>query len=87
MTQPQGHSTSGSHERYKDADRLNWESEFDCLRKMREWIEGNALATAEELNALEKEAKSSVRKAKSAACKSAYIQPILDEKDSALALT
>ena len=85
MTQPQGHSTSGSHERYKDADRLNWESEFDCLRKMREWIEGNALATAEELNALEKEAKSSVRKAKSAAW-SAYLQPILDEKDSALAL-
>jgi 2-oxoisovalerate dehydrogenase E1 component len=85
MTQPQGHSTSGSHERYKDADRLKWESEFDCLRKMREWIEGNALATAEELNALEKEAKSSVRKAKSAAW-SAYVQPILEEKDSALAL-
>ena len=52
---------------------------------MREWIEGNALATAEELNALEKEAKSSVRKAKSVAW-SAYLQPILDEKDSALAL-
>lgn len=85
MTQPQGHSTSGSHERYKDADRLKWESEFDCLRKMREWIEGNALATAEELNALEKEAKSSVRKAKSATW-SAYVQPILEEKDSALAL-
>jgi TPP-dependent pyruvate/acetoin dehydrogenase alpha subunit len=38
LTQPQGHSTSGSHERYKDADRLAWEREFDCIRQMKLWM-------------------------------------------------
>ena len=38
LTQPQGHSTSGSHERYKNIERLKWEKEFDCIEKMREWI-------------------------------------------------
>lgn len=57
MTQPQGHSTSGSHERYKSKERLRWEEEFDCIKKMREWILGSALATPAELDQLEQEAK------------------------------
>ena len=61
MTQPQGHSTSGSHERYKTKERLAWENEHDCLLKMREWMIATAIATAEELDALEAEAKKYVR--------------------------
>tara|TARA_B100000787_G_scaffold159892_2_gene138485 strand:- start:69543 stop:71996 length:2454 start_codon:yes stop_codon:yes gene_type:complete len=75
VTQPQGHSTSGSHERYKDNDRLKWEKEFDCIKKMRAWIlnfeledqNGNTLkfvTTEEELISLEKEAKKEVSTAK-----------------------
>jgi pyruvate/2-oxoglutarate/acetoin dehydrogenase E1 component/TPP-dependent pyruvate/acetoin dehydrogenase alpha subunit len=67
MTQPQGHSTSGSHERYKSEQRLQWELDFDCLKKMREWILGLNLATAEELDAVEADAKKAVRDAKNAA--------------------
>ncbi|MDP9361733.1 MAG: thiamine pyrophosphate-dependent enzyme [Acidobacteriota bacterium] len=55
MTQPQGHSTSGSHERYKTRERLDWETEFDCIRKMREWMIGQGIATAGELDGLENE--------------------------------
>ena len=55
LTQPQGHSTSGSHERYKSPERLNWEEEFDCLRKFREWIKRQRLATDAELDKLEEE--------------------------------
>lgn len=61
LTQPQGHSTSGSHERYKSKDRLKWEQEFDCLRKMRLWMIDSAISTAEELNELEDQAKKYVR--------------------------
>lgn len=61
MTQPQGHSTSGSHERYKTKERLNWETEFDCIRKMREWMLESMIATEEELLALESTAKKHVR--------------------------
>jgi pyruvate/2-oxoglutarate/acetoin dehydrogenase E1 component/TPP-dependent pyruvate/acetoin dehydrogenase alpha subunit len=61
MTQPQGHSTSGSHERYKSKDRLSWEDEHDCLLKMREWMISSAIATEEELTELENEAKKHVR--------------------------
>lgn len=70
VTQPQGHSTSGSHERYKDEERLNFETEFDCLHKFKEWIlnysieiegEQQILATVEELENIDKEAKSYVR--------------------------
>lgn len=61
MTQPQGHSTSGSHERYKTKERLAWENEHDCLLKMREWMINTAIATAEELDTLEAEAKKFVR--------------------------
>jgi 2-oxoisovalerate dehydrogenase E1 component len=66
VTQPQGHSTSGSHERYKSAERLKWEDDFDPIKKMREWILSSGIATAEELDKLaleaEEEAKESRRK-------------------------
>lgn len=69
MTQPQGHSTSGSHERYKSKERLAWEAEFDCIKKMREWIINDVLILPEEIDAIEKEAKQSARQAKERAWK------------------
>src|SRR5690606_24633340 len=57
VTQPQGHSTSGSHERYKNADRLDWESRFDCITQMREWMLKFGLITPEELEETEANAK------------------------------
>ncbi|MCT4624133.1 MAG: thiamine pyrophosphate-dependent enzyme, partial [Schleiferiaceae bacterium] len=69
MTQPQGHSTSGSHERYKSKERLQWEQDFDCIKKLREFIEKTGLATAEELDLIEKDAKKHVRTEKGAAWK------------------
>jgi pyruvate/2-oxoglutarate/acetoin dehydrogenase E1 component/TPP-dependent pyruvate/acetoin dehydrogenase alpha subunit len=70
MTQPQGHSTSGSHERYKSKERLEWEKEHDCILKMREWIVSEGFATAEELDELEKEAKKTAKAGKEKAWKS-----------------
>jgi pyruvate/2-oxoglutarate/acetoin dehydrogenase E1 component len=67
VTQPQGHSTSGSHERYKSKERLEWEQEYDCIAKMREWLIANDLASAEEADAIEQEATQSVRDAQKAA--------------------
>lgn len=72
VNQPQGHSTSGSHERYKSAERLQWESEFDCINKFREWItgfnvDGQTIATEEELAAIAAEAKKTVNDEKRAA--------------------
>jgi len=64
ITQPQGHSTSGSHERYKDTDRLIWEKEWDCLKQMKEWILENALAEEHELKAIEDAAVVHVRESK-----------------------
>lgn len=61
LTQPQGHSTSGSHERYKTKQRLEWEHEFDCLCKMRSWMIDSEISTSEELDQLEEEAKIYVR--------------------------
>jgi pyruvate/2-oxoglutarate/acetoin dehydrogenase E1 component/TPP-dependent pyruvate/acetoin dehydrogenase alpha subunit len=61
MTQPQGHSTSGSHERYKSKERLAWEAEVDCLRRMRQWILAEGLAGAGELDEMEAEATRRVR--------------------------
>lgn len=61
VTQPQGHSTSGSHERYKDSVRLNWEKEHDCILKMRNWMIESAIATEETIAAIEEEAKRFVR--------------------------
>lgn len=69
MTQPQGHSTSGSHERYKPKDRLNWEKEFDCIAKMREWILSSDLCTEEEVNELEREGKAAAKAARETAWK------------------
>ncbi|WP_231427607.1 thiamine pyrophosphate-dependent enzyme [Pedobacter sp. Leaf250] len=63
LTQPQGHSTSGSHERYKSKDRLTWENEHDCILKMREWMLDSAVATEEEIAEVEKKAKIFVRNA------------------------
>lgn len=63
LTQPQGHSTSGSHERYKSKERLGWENEHDCILKMRGWMLDSAVATEEEILEIEKEAKLFVRNA------------------------
>ncbi len=57
MTQPQGHSTSGSHERYKPKERLVWEEAHDCIRKMREWMLSNGIATVEEVEVIERQAR------------------------------
>lgn len=78
LTQPQGHSTSGSHERYKTKERLDWETEFDCIRKMKEWIIESAIANENDLTAIDEEAKKAVRNAKNAAW-SDYTSPIKDE--------
>ncbi len=82
ITQPQGHSTSGSHERYKSKERLQWEIDFDCISKMRTWIEEKKIASTAELDALEKEAKSEVRKIKRAAWE-AFLEPLKQERDLA----
>ncbi len=82
-TQPQGHSTSGSHERYKDEARLKFEKDFDGIQKMRAWILENKIATEEEISALETEAEKDAKGAKKAAWKN-YIDPIKAEKDRLL---
>lgn len=66
MTQPQGHSTSGSHERYKSAERLQWERDWDCLAKFKEYIISTGIATADTLDQIEAEAKADVKKQKEA---------------------
>ena len=96
LTQPQGHSTSGSHERYKNIERLKWEKEFDCIEKMREWIlnfeledgNGNILKFVDdnqELISLEKEAKKEVATAKRTAW-NAFINEIKQEVTTAARL-
>lgn len=85
VNQPQGHSTSGSHERYKTPERLQWEQDFDCVRKFREWIESTGLATATELDAIEKEAKDKVRNERRAAW-DAFLVPIKQDLNSAIAI-
>ncbi len=69
VNQPQGHSTSGSHERYKSAERLQWEKDFDCIEKFKAWIldfniNGQIIGTEDELNQIQSEAKKTVRDAK-----------------------
>jgi len=78
LTQPQGHSTSGSQERYKSKERLEWESEYDCVRKMREWMIGQGIATGEEVSALERQDVQTVREAQRRAW-DAYRAPINTE--------
>jgi 2-oxoisovalerate dehydrogenase E1 component len=79
LTQPQGHSTSGSHERYKSKERLDWEQEFDCLKKFREWILSNNYIAVDELERLEKEDQQLVQEDQKRAW-NAYLQPILTER-------
>ena len=85
VTQPQGHSTSGSHERYKSTERLAWEREWDGMKKMREWIIENDLASEEELNDIELTAKESVRNDKNEAWNE-FIQPIREQVSKAVSL-
>ena len=85
LTQPQGHSTSGSHERYKSKDRLHWEERHDCLLKMREWLLAEGHATAAELDALEKEAAATIKQARTAAWAD-FFDPIKAERDATVAL-
>ncbi|WP_179376304.1 alpha-ketoacid dehydrogenase subunit alpha/beta [Winogradskyella wichelsiae] len=85
LTQPQGHSTSGSHERYKGPERLKWEAEYDCNAQMRLWIIANNIATEEELTILERGIKKTVRAGKKAAWE-AIINPIIAERKEALVL-
>lgn len=83
MTQPQGHSTSGSHERYKSKERLQWESDFDCIKKMREWMILSAIATEEEIQEIEAQSKKSARDAKNKAWAN-FNNPIKAELDKVL---
>jgi len=85
LTQPQGHSTSGSHERYKNADRLTWEAEYDCIAQMRKWMLENNISTPDVLEAIEEQAKKDVLEAKKAAW-SAYLNPIKEEQKELVAL-
>ncbi|SHG27683.1 alpha-ketoacid dehydrogenase subunit alpha/beta [Flagellimonas flava] len=79
LTQPQGHSTSGSHERYKSSERLEWERENDCNKRFREWILENEINTEEELKLLEREIKQKVRAAKKEAW-SEFLKPHIESK-------
>ena len=78
LTQPQGHSTSGSHERYKSKERMEWEQEFDCNKKFRIWILENAIATIEELEAIETGAKQTAADGRKRAWDD-FINPIKNE--------
>lgn len=80
VTQPQGHSTSGSHERYKSAERLKWEEEFDGIKKMRAWMIENRVISAPELDSLEKTDYEAVEGFRKAAW-DAYLSPITDERN------
>jgi pyruvate/2-oxoglutarate/acetoin dehydrogenase E1 component/TPP-dependent pyruvate/acetoin dehydrogenase alpha subunit len=85
MTQPQGHSTSGSHERYKSKERLEWEKEWDCVTRMRQFLVENKIATEEEVVVVEEIAKEEARAAKQAAW-SNFLTPIKDQVKLALDL-
>ena len=85
MTQPQGHSTSGSHERYKSKDRLKWEDDFDCITRFRAWIIESKLATEKELATLETEAQKAAEEAKSEAWME-YLRPLETERSDAITL-
>ena len=85
LTQPQGHSTSGSHERYKSESRLAWEAEYDCIAQMRQWMISNNIATETELDDMDSAIKKEVRDGKKAAW-DAYLSPIKAERDEAVKL-
>ncbi len=79
LTQPQGHSTSGSHERYKNAERLAWEAKFDCLKQMKKWLIENGFSTEEDLDSIASQAKKEVLEGKKAAW-NAFVSPIKAEQ-------
>ncbi len=85
ITQPQGHSTSGSHERYKEPERLEWEREWDCLRQMRLWIIENGIADNQELETIEEDAKLLVKESKLKAWEE-YIVPIRQQAQRSVEL-
>ena len=85
LTQPQGHSTSGSHERYKTKERLAWEVKTDCNVQLRKWMIETGISTDEELNTLEKGIKKAVREGKKDAW-NAYLNPILKERSEISAI-
>ncbi len=83
LTQPQGHSSSGSHERYKNEERLQWERDFDCNKKFREFVLQSNIATEEELKEIEREIKKQVREEKNATWKK-FISVVINEQLDAL---
>jgi len=83
ITQPQGHSTSGSHERYKTAERLEWEKEWDCIRKMRLWVVENRIATNDELTSIEEKIKEAVKQSRNRAWEE-YSNPIKQQAAEAV---
>ena len=85
LTQPLGHSTSGSHERYKSTERLKWEMEFDCIQQMRKWIISENIASDEELKVIEIESADRVKKAKKTAWTN-YQKPLLQLRDEFLGI-
>lgn len=85
LTQPQGHSTSGSHERYKNAERLAWEAEFDCLAKMKTWIIENNIATTQELESIEEASRKEVLDGKKVAW-TAFTAPMKSEQQELVAV-
>ena len=85
VTQPQGHSSSGSHERYKNADRLAWERDFDCIRQMKLWMIAINIASPEEIEAVDAQAKKDVLEGKKAAW-NAFIEPIVTEQKELISL-
>jgi hypothetical protein len=85
LTQTQGHSTSGSHERYKSAERLAWEVEYDCLAQMRIWLIENNIATAAEIEAIDAKAKKDVLEGKKIAWE-AYLTPIKNEQSELITI-
>ncbi|MEP0367712.1 MAG: thiamine pyrophosphate-dependent enzyme [Cyclobacteriaceae bacterium] len=85
MTQPQGHSTSGSHERYKSKERLDWETKYDCITKTREWILSEEMISEDDLLKLEKDAKLKAKKARESAWK-AYVNSIKSDLSESIDL-
>lgn len=83
MTQPLGHSTSGSHERYKSKERLAWEGEFDCIRQMGKWIVESGLSSDQELKKIEEEAAITAKEARDRALKR-FLEPLEDERQQLL---
>lgn len=85
LTQPQGHSTSGSHERYKSKERLEWELQYDCLTQFKSWILESSLATIQELDEIEARAANAAKKAKAEAW-NRFLAPIKKDRDALLSI-